>query len=216
MQLLHWARTSLFISIPALVIVLFIVREVLLSRLKNYYFLYYMVLFPGVVLHESSHLLGCLITGAKVCDVEFFSRNGGHVMHSRPKLKYIGTFLISILPLVIGAAIVVILVPVLFSSASSFSAVFLKIIILYLLTTIVITMFPSSKDFSNASLPYILIIVLSLLASYYLRALISFGDKILLFLLICIGILVLAIFALTVVSSLKPKRKSLNYKRRRL
>lgn len=216
MQLLHWAKTSLYISVPVLLILLFVAREILLHKLKNYYFLYYVVLFPGVVLHETSHLLGCLITGAKIGDIEFFSKNGGHVMHSKPRLKYVGTFLISIFPLAIGASIVLILMPIIFSGATNLSAILLKIIIFYLLTTVVITMFPSSKDFSNASLAYILVIGISLAASYYLSGWIDFGNKILLFLLVCIGIIVLAILILTIASSLKPKKKSLNYKRRRL
>lgn len=216
MQLLHWAKTNLYLSVPLLVIVLFVVRELLLSKLKNYYFLYYTVLFPGVVLHEASHLLGCLITGAKISDVEFFSTKGGHVMHSKPRLKYIGTFIISFFPLFIGIFAVISLAPILLASTTTLSGIVLKIFIFYLLTAVLITMFPSSKDFSNAALPYILILGFSLFSAYFLRGWINFGDRVIVFLLFCIVILCLATITLFLAEFMNKKDKSLNNKRRRL
>lgn len=55
---------------------------------------------PGIALHELSHALGCVLTGAKVHKVTLFREDGsGEVRHSPPKLKYAGEVIISLAPL---------------------------------------------------------------------------------------------------------------------
>jgi hypothetical protein len=54
---------------------------------------------PGVIVHECSHILGCLITGAKVKKVVFFSEQGGSVTYTSSKIPYLGDVVISTAPL---------------------------------------------------------------------------------------------------------------------
>jgi hypothetical protein len=62
-------------------------------------FFYYILRAPGVVVHECAHMLGCLLTGAKIRSVVFFSREGGSVTHSPPLIPVIGNVVISTAPL---------------------------------------------------------------------------------------------------------------------
>jgi hypothetical protein len=56
---------------------------------------------PGVAVHELSHALACVLTGAKVHSMVLFRSDGsGEVKHGPPKLKYIGDVAISLAPLV--------------------------------------------------------------------------------------------------------------------
>jgi hypothetical protein len=61
--------------------------------------IYLFIRFPGVVLHECAHIIGCLLTGARIQNVVLFSNDGGSVTHSRPALPYIGDVIISTAPL---------------------------------------------------------------------------------------------------------------------
>lgn len=61
--------------------------------------LYYAIRAPGVIVHECAHILGCLLTGAQVRHVVFFSKDGGSVTYTRPLLPYLGDVIISTAPL---------------------------------------------------------------------------------------------------------------------
>ena len=61
--------------------------------------LYLLIRAPGVVLHECSHMIGCLLTGARIRQVTLFSGAGGSVTYSRPVVPIIGDVLISTAPL---------------------------------------------------------------------------------------------------------------------
>ncbi len=66
-------------------------------RFLNYkitHFLYYV----GALVHESSHAILCLLTGAQIYDFQVFSEQP-HVTHSKPKLPLIGMFLVSSAPI---------------------------------------------------------------------------------------------------------------------
>jgi hypothetical protein len=60
--------------------------------------LYYFLRFPGVVIHECSHILGCIITGAGIRKVVLFSEGGGSVTYSRPKIPVLGDMIIGTAP----------------------------------------------------------------------------------------------------------------------
>jgi len=60
---------------------------------------YYLIRAPGVIVHECSHILGCLVTGAAITDVVFFSKEGGSVSYTRPKIPVLGDVIISSAPL---------------------------------------------------------------------------------------------------------------------
>jgi hypothetical protein len=60
---------------------------------------YYTLKAPGVIIHECSHVLGCLITGATIKKVVLFSREGGSVTYTSPKIPWLGHVIISSAPL---------------------------------------------------------------------------------------------------------------------
>jgi hypothetical protein len=60
---------------------------------------YYIIKAPGVITHECAHVLGCLITGASIKKVVLFSREGGSVTYTSPKIPYLGDVVISTAPL---------------------------------------------------------------------------------------------------------------------
>lgn len=62
-------------------------------------FLYLFIRAPGVVVHELSHALGCILTGAKITDVVLFSKDGGSVTYKKPRLPVLGNVIISSAPL---------------------------------------------------------------------------------------------------------------------
>ncbi len=59
---------------------------------------------PGVIIHEYSHALACLITGAKIHEIKLFKKEGGHVKHEPPKwppkFTFFSKVLISFAPVV--------------------------------------------------------------------------------------------------------------------
>ncbi len=84
------------------IIVILISRalDVLWARVVPIRTFYYLVRVPGVVVHELSHILGCLIMGAKVKNVVLFSKEGGSVTYSRPKIPLLGDVVINTAPLI--------------------------------------------------------------------------------------------------------------------
>ncbi len=69
-------------------------------------FLFRLMIFPGVLVHELSHYLMCKLTGAKVHELRLFEKQqagrhtvyGGHVTHGPSKLPLLGDPLISFAP----------------------------------------------------------------------------------------------------------------------
>jgi len=125
-------------------------------------------LFPGVILHEVSHLVGCLITGARVKSFQLFSKDGGFVTHEEPRVPVIGTFVVSIFPLLTGSTILYFASEILRKETIRLSVHGLdlsKIIIAYLMAAVFITMFPSYQDFKNASWVYFILIILLAVSS---------------------------------------------------
>jgi hypothetical protein len=92
---------SFLVAIGLGIIVILISRalDVLWAQVIPIRFFYYVVRAPGVVVHELSHVLGCLIMGAKVKNIVLFSKEGGSVTYSSPKIPYIGDVVISTAPL---------------------------------------------------------------------------------------------------------------------
>jgi hypothetical protein len=53
----------------------------------------------GVIVHELSHALVCLLTGAKIYSMNFFAKEGGYVKHGRSKFHFVGNALIAMAPI---------------------------------------------------------------------------------------------------------------------
>ena len=73
--------------------------------------------FPGIVLHETAHLLACWFSGTKVKSVRFFrfDGGGGDVTHLFPN-SYIKMFFIALCPLVVNTFLSYLLLSYTFSS----------------------------------------------------------------------------------------------------
>ncbi len=59
---------------------------------------FFFLAFPGIFVHELSHMIGCLIMGAKVTNFSLFEQQGGYVTHGEPKIPIIGKPVISLAP----------------------------------------------------------------------------------------------------------------------
>jgi hypothetical protein len=81
------------------VIAISLALDVLWARVIPLRSFYYVIRAPGVIVHECSHILGCLITGATIKKVVFFSEKGGSVTHTSSKIPYLGDVVISTAPL---------------------------------------------------------------------------------------------------------------------
>jgi len=60
-----------------------------------------LLFYVGAFLHEISHIIFCRLTGATITGGNIFSRKP-HVIHSKPKLPFIGQLLISLAPIIGG------------------------------------------------------------------------------------------------------------------
>jgi hypothetical protein len=89
----------LVIATGIVVMLISYVLDYLWAQVLPLRFFYYLVRAPGVIVHECSHILGCLLTGAKITDVVFFSDKGGSVTYTRPKIPFLGDLVISTAPL---------------------------------------------------------------------------------------------------------------------
>jgi len=59
---------------------------------------YRVLALPGILVHEISHALGCLITGARITSFSLLEPGGGYVEHEPPRLPILGAPLISLAP----------------------------------------------------------------------------------------------------------------------
>ncbi|MFW0838108.1 MAG: hypothetical protein ACKKL5_03850 [Candidatus Komeilibacteria bacterium] len=66
--------------------------------------LYYL----GAVIHETSHVILCIVTGAKITEFKIFTSQP-HVTHGRPRLPWIGQMIISLAPLIGGLTFIYII-----------------------------------------------------------------------------------------------------------
>ncbi len=146
---------------------------------------YLFLVFPGVVIHELSHAVGCLITGAKITKIKFFSKKGGFVRHKKPKIPILGSVIISFFPLVGGVFFLFLLFnfffPVTFSDPN-FNIDFINELyqlfsenysnwkfwaLLYMITSIIICIIPSKKDFKNSFFGLSFLFLFSRTALYF-------------------------------------------------
>lgn len=147
---------------------------------------------PGIIVHELSHALMCLLTGAKIRSVSLFEKNGGSVEHTKSKIPIIGSILISMAPIFIGSFVIFFLskiagmdrLSVSFSEGftSNFGQIVDNIkqiilsldfhntktwILLYLVLSVAITMAPSKQDFRNIFSAIIIILIILILINKY-------------------------------------------------
>lgn len=188
---LKLAGNSLLLFFLTLLAII-VLRELFLYQSRRRPVFYYGFLFPGIIIHELAHTLLCLTTFTKIHSIKLFSKDGGFVLHQKPKFLLI-SFLISIAPLLAGIAIIYFAIIYYgFSSASVVQMFSAKaFIVLYFLSSILLTMLPSRQDVFNAFSVYIAL-ALAVFLYYYLSNNNHFFDRanyLLLFSLILLVIL---------------------------
>ncbi|MCK5589014.1 MAG: DUF3267 domain-containing protein [Candidatus Pacebacteria bacterium] len=120
---------------------MFTLFQKIFLKLKLYFKL--LILSPGIVIHEFSHVVFCLISGVKIHKVRFFrlSERAGYVKHSEPK-DFIEAFLISFGPLFLNTLLS-------FLAFKQFNLNFAEpknLLFLYLGITIALAAIPSDED----------------------------------------------------------------------
>jgi hypothetical protein len=96
---IHAAPFLMVVLTGTVLIGISLALDILWARVIPLRSFYYFIRAPGVIVHECSHILGCLITGAKVKKVVFFSEKGGSVTYTSSKIPYLGDVVISTAPL---------------------------------------------------------------------------------------------------------------------
>ncbi|MFA7253439.1 MAG: hypothetical protein WC107_02705 [Patescibacteria group bacterium] len=177
-----------YFQLMLLIIIVFLLSYIIDFLLSRSIFgkRYRIFVAPGIILHELSHALFCLVTGAKITKVSLFEAEGGSVEHSAPKLPILGQMMISLAPFITGIVAIYFLAhfigikPIEFSPTdlsyekiihyfvASFSAInvssYRNWIILYFIISIIVTMTPSIQDFKNllmSTLVFTLLIILA-------------------------------------------------------
>ena len=54
------------------------------------------IFFPGIILHELSHAIACVVLGVKITKIKWISKDGGFVIHEHKKSYK--TIIISVMP----------------------------------------------------------------------------------------------------------------------
>ncbi len=100
------------IANPGVQLLGLLVAALLLSYAANWFLArvfvgrtYRFLIAPGVIIHEYSHALACILTGARIRQVRVFDAAGGAVVHEEPRMA-LGVGIISVAP-ILGAAIAV-------------------------------------------------------------------------------------------------------------
>lgn len=170
-------------------LLILIISTLLLSSLVNFFLIgsvlgqsYRIFVAPGVILHEFSHALLCLLTGAKIKKIALFDKDGGSVEHEQSKLPVLGSILISLAPFVAGSIAIfffarwlglkeVDLSNLKFSYENIISFVksivggldltnYKNWIIIYLALSVAVTMIPSKQDIKNIAVTFIVLAIL--------------------------------------------------------
>jgi hypothetical protein len=167
MQLSSSALNSSSIILTIGLFAVFIVlREVLLRQSSARPLIYYLLLFPGIIIHELSHMTMCLVTFTKVKSVKLFSKTGGFVVHQTPRFIVI-SFLISVAPILTGSIAIFLTLRYLHASNYIDMINITSAFLLYFLSSILITMLPSKQDLLNAFSVYLALFI-ALVCYYFL------------------------------------------------
>lgn len=141
----------------------FLVMHALAQFSRGSYKLFRLFLFPGIIVHEASHMAACLLTGTPIQSVSFWTETGGEVIHHKPKLSVITQPLISFAPFPVGMILLLLL-----SQQITDSPWQLSIIWGLLMISIAATLAPSKTDIVNALEGLVLLAIVIGIITYYI------------------------------------------------
>lgn len=148
---------------------------------------------PGVIVHEFSHALACLFTGAKVTRISLFAPEGGFVTHGRSRFGFLGQAMIAMAP-IFGITIFLWLLSYWFGFSLKFETIEFSAnifgnfknlffsawnlivnsgtdwhfwIFVYLVISLGVALAPSKKDFQNAFLGLLFLFTVGLAIFYW-------------------------------------------------
>jgi len=191
MGAMGYAEYVMFFIFCALVVLLSFILDHMWSRILPNRIVHRIFVTPGIIVHECSHALACVLTGAKIEEIKFFDPEGGHVTHGKSKVPVLGQVLISLAPMfgiplflflmafIFG--LLEIIAPFSFPHITSVGSFFQFIVVafvilwdnvigfywwfilfLYLSFSFVVCLAPSGKDFRNSLIGIAVIFVLGL------------------------------------------------------
>ncbi len=192
----HDQRILIFSALVVAIIVLaYIINMLLVNSIGGIYRIF---VAPGVIVHEMSHALGCVLTGAKIGSIQVFKKDGGEVRHTQPKIPILGQIIISMAPFVIGFFLVYLLAkfvglkplnPNILHNISNntlwqiWDAIkgveyhsIVSWIALYLIISIAVTMTPSTRDLTNMAISLIVVAALLFVLVKYIDVNINFNE----------------------------------------
>lgn len=160
---------------------------------------------PGVILHELAHVVGCVVTGAQVLEINFWKPSGGHVAHTQPDLPIIGPVVVSLAPTIVMTAGLFLLIPAignqltllpwvqappttlggaiggyLASVGQAFQSfnwsTLTPWLLVYLMLNVAVTITPSGPDFHNAKWALVALVIVAAIAAQLLAITIPLGS----------------------------------------
>ncbi len=168
---------------------------------------------PGVVVHELSHALGCLVTGSQITEINFWKASGGHVAHIPPRdphVRIISDPLIALAPIwgtfLLLGLLTRLVVPDVFGllqngdASNVFSVIDLLSwktwLYLYLVTSLVATIAPSKTDMRYALASLIVLTILLIFLLFipgFSTLLLNVGTSVLPFAIFTLGLMTVAL-----------------------
>lgn len=135
-----------------------------LARLTSYTVLRTLLL-PGVAIHESAHIMGCVVTGTQIASLSFWTKTGGEVVHVKPRWAIIAQPIISFAPFIFGLILLAYFGTVV--TGPTTTSLVIKAVSLYLMLTIGATLVPSKQDLIVSAWSNLGIIILASLIFYF-------------------------------------------------
>ncbi|MFH1663939.1 MAG: hypothetical protein ABH986_03975 [archaeon] len=106
---------------------------------------YSFIFFPGMIFHEFSHLVACLLFGVKVMKVKFLGLNEAYVVHEQPNA--LKSIMITVAPFILGNLVALSFFSYAFTLLFFSNA--LGFVFLWLGLSVVYYCFPSDQDAKN-------------------------------------------------------------------
>jgi len=170
----------LFIGVLIVSTLLSFVTTHLCSKSVTFYRLFHSCFFIGIIVHEVSHYIMCILTHTKVTKTNIIpirnKKDGLSGNITTAKSNFFQTFLISFAPLFVGTYIIGFILFYIFSPAVNYT---IALILIYITISIFLTLSPSNADirmiansFQSTNKRYtliqIIVIFIAASISYYL------------------------------------------------